>query len=362
MSVHKNQYMPILKWRQGEYQALMRVKDAEKDKIFPLIVVPPIEYDFEEKRLKKTIQEHIEPLSKRIKDKWGVRPFFIDFHSSVIVGVMDSGNYVPVHIFSELRALGCTAIPVTNFERDKSYNNQVKSILLEDSRGFCLRVTLSQMMHKDFNSNVITLCNSIGVDINEVDLVLDLEEPDNFEPYTTFAGLIVAAINKVNRLDDYRSFILAGMSLKLSEIAKPGDEVPRHEWVIYKMVASLLNRSRIPTYGDYTIETPKFVNQDMRLMKPAGKIAYACDDTWLVPKGGAFRGAEQQMINHCNAIITSGKYYGAAFSFGDKRIEDTANGAQGCGNLSTWKQVGVNHHIETVVSQIANLHAASIAP
>ena len=45
------QYVPVLKWRQGEYQSLHRLDDTVKDTIFPLINIPPIEYDFEEKRL-----------------------------------------------------------------------------------------------------------------------------------------------------------------------------------------------------------------------------------------------------------------------------------------------------------------------
>ena len=40
-------YIPILKWRQGEYLALDRLEDRVKDKVLPLIEIPPIEWDFE---------------------------------------------------------------------------------------------------------------------------------------------------------------------------------------------------------------------------------------------------------------------------------------------------------------------------
>ena len=362
MTIELDDYVPILKWRQGEYQALMRVKDSVKGKIVPLIVVPPIEYDFETQSLKKTAQEHIEPFSKRLFDKWGARTVLIDFHSSMILEKMDSGDYVPLHIFSELRNKGCKGIPVTTLEREMAYNGQVKLIVAEDSSGFCLRVTLAQVIDPSFNSSVVDRCNLIGVDLDEVDLVLDLEAPDSFEPYAIFSNLIITAISRINNLAKYRSFVLSGMSLKMREVGKPGAEVPRHEWILYKLILGGLNGMRVPAYGDYTIETPAFSSLDMRMMKPAGKIAYTCDDTWLIPKGGAFRGSEHQMVDHCNAIIASGKYAGPIFSFGDKRIEDTSVGTEGCGNLSTWKQVGVNHHIETVVFQLANLRAGSAVP
>ncbi len=47
-------YVPSLKWRLAEYQALCRLHEPVKDRITPLINVPPLEWYFEEKKLKKT--------------------------------------------------------------------------------------------------------------------------------------------------------------------------------------------------------------------------------------------------------------------------------------------------------------------
>ena len=53
MNKLKMKYVPVLKWRQGEYQTLHRLSDSIKDSITPLVNIPPIEWDFEEKRMKK---------------------------------------------------------------------------------------------------------------------------------------------------------------------------------------------------------------------------------------------------------------------------------------------------------------------
>lgn len=37
MPITHTDYVPILKWRQGEYQALWRLADATKDRTIPLI-------------------------------------------------------------------------------------------------------------------------------------------------------------------------------------------------------------------------------------------------------------------------------------------------------------------------------------
>lgn len=81
----------------------------------------------------------------------------------------------------------------------------------------------------------------------------------------------------------------------------------------------------------------------MRLIKPAGKIVYATENSWLIPKGKSFRGNTSQMTDHCTTIINSGYYKESGYSHGDKQIQDTASGAVGTGNQTTWKQVGVNH-------------------
>ena len=48
--------------------------------------------------------------------------------------------------------------------------------------------------------------------------------------------------------------------------------------------------------------------QDMRKIKSAGKIVYTTDKSWWVRKGGAFRGNEGQMHEHCAVLVGSGTY------------------------------------------------------
>ena len=118
MKIEHNKYVPILKWRQGEYQALLRLANNIKDKIHPMIVIPPVEFDFEEWKAKKTVQEHIEKFGKRFCDKWG-RNALIDLHHSLETEVMDNGLSVISHIFSELSAYECTGIPVCGLKSSK---------------------------------------------------------------------------------------------------------------------------------------------------------------------------------------------------------------------------------------------------
>ena len=53
MTIRCDGYVPFLKWRLAEYQSLLRLSDNAKDLITPLLMIPPIEFDFEERLDKK---------------------------------------------------------------------------------------------------------------------------------------------------------------------------------------------------------------------------------------------------------------------------------------------------------------------
>ncbi|WP_214657305.1 beta family protein [methane-oxidizing endosymbiont of Gigantopelta aegis] len=304
---------------------------------------------------KKTVQEHIVPFGKKFCEKWG-RKALIDLHYSLETETMDSGLSVISHIFSELRDCDCSAVPVCGLESDKSLLKDIKSIIKQDKHGVCFRFKLEELMKPSFNTLVEDLMKSISVTREEVDLVIDLGKPESFTPYDIFSKALVVRIKRIENINEYRSFILSATSLRLSEIKRPGGEIERHEWLLYKQLINDIGEIRSPTFGDYTIETPEFINQDMRKIKPAGKIVYTSDDVWFVTKGTAYRDNPAQMKEHCEAVVRSGHFCGVSYSHGDKRINNTMIGKENTGNLSTWKQVGVNHHITKVSEQLASFH------
>lgn len=356
MKIDSNKYVPILKWRQGEYQALFLLADDVKEKVVPLIVIPPREFDFEEKKMKKTVHEHVETFPKRLKQKWAKRLALIDTHESLENEKMDDGRSVIDFILQESKSLGCNVIPVVGLSRGALYLDSVKKFSSENGCGISLRVTLAELTAPSISAEITKLLKAIEVSWRAVDFVVDIGDPGNFQPYAVFAKVIAGAVSKLIGAIDARSIVLVGTSLKLSEVKKPGATQHRHEWSLYKEFRAELEKKMLaPSFGDYSIESPGFAEGiDMRKVKPGGKIVYTTLESWFIPKGGAFRTNNAQMIDHCAAIISSGHYKDRDYCKGDERIEDTANKVQNCGSLTTWKGVGVNHHITFVVRQLAN--------
>jgi len=360
MNIAPDIYVPSLRWRLGEYQALSRLTGDAKSRVVPFIVVPEIEFDFEEWQPKKTIQKHVEPFPRRFKQKWDMRPAWIDVHPKIHADLMDDGKLPIAHVFDKLRVMGNNAVPVTSLDGASAMNAAVAAIVKQDGRGVGIRARIEHVMKPGCKAAIQSLMNAVGVDPPQADLVVDLGAP-NYEPYDDFAGALIGAMDALGDLSAFRSYVLIGSAYPQSvSLEKPGGDLPRHDWLFYKVfIGKLSDTARVPNYGDYTIVNPEFTPRDMRRIKSGGKVVYTAKDNWYVRKGGAFRDNPAQMHDHCKYIVDSGKFRGADFSEGDAYIEKCANKQAKPSNQPFWKQVAISHHIMHVLEDLAKLGEAA---
>lgn len=107
--VSHQHYVPILKWKLGEYQALYHLTNTIKDKLTPLLEIPAIGFDFETGRDRKTIDDHLGDFGKRLKAKWHSRFCFVDTKYIGPPTRMDDGRHFIETIFEDARDKGCRA-------------------------------------------------------------------------------------------------------------------------------------------------------------------------------------------------------------------------------------------------------------
>ncbi|GJL60580.1 MAG: hypothetical protein NPIRA03_34370 [Nitrospirales bacterium] len=356
-------YVPALRWRQGEYQALLRLANSVKDKIVPFITIPEIEFDFEEQRPKKSVQEHVHPFADRYKKKWGKRPAWVGVHKSIVDKSMDDDRDIFTYVFEALRGFEANAIPAIPLDAETATIRAVAAIAKIDCQGVAVSVRLEDLMQPNPRGLIETLTSALDVSISDVDLVIDLGAP-NFEPYEAFAHALIAAMRKLGDIVVFRNFVLIGTAIPetFKNIAKGADEILRHDWMFYlEFTAALPKNMRRPNFGDYTIVHPDFtlVDIDMRKLKPAGKLIYTTTSSWSIRKGGAFRDHPEQMYDHCASIISSGIFKGAGYSSGDDYIAKCAARQAKPSNQTRWKEVAINHHITHVMDDFATFDAAS---
>ena len=353
-------YVPCLRWKQGEYQAVSCLTREARATITPLIEVPEIGFDFETREDHKTIDEHLAKLDKRLSRNWGTEPCMIDVRLLNAGLRMANGDHPLTHVFSRLRTEGAQAIPVVSAFSDRHQLRATRKIVAEDGRGACMRVSIEEADGRELKSRMDSLVGDVGVDVNMCDLVLDLGAP-SFEPLEDFASLVEALIAGLPYLKRWRSFTLLGTSFPptLAGVSMGSTVLPRHEWRLYKLMLGRpsLGRTRVPDFGDYGISHPTVLQGDMRLLKPSAAIRYTINDGWLVTKGSNLRvpGGHSQFRRLSEEIARSRHYAGPNYSAGDKRIAECASGRGGTGNLTTWRFVGTNHHLEKVVKDLATL-------
>ncbi len=354
---HKH-YVPCLRWKQGEYLAVKALSAASRDRVTPLIEVPEIGFDFETWSDKKTLDEHIKPFGKRVADKWG-KACLVDLIHLPAGKVLENGDHPVTRVFDELRTLKCSATPVTGIARDHTFQKAIGRVISTDKRGVCIRITLAEAAKPNLKSMLDTLLNQLHVRPNECDVVLDLGAP-NFEPIDGFTKLVHALLSRLPYQDHWQTITIMSTSFPetMAEVRSSPSLLQRWEWLLYKKIAAKLAKqgAQIPTFGDYGINHKDFPQVDMRLVKPSATIRYTIGDAWFIVKGPNVRdNGFEQYRDHCRTVTQSPYFRNSDFSWGDAYIQNCGLGKEKTGNLTTWRKVGTNQHLEKVVQDIASL-------
>ena len=354
-------YVPSLFLRQAEYQALFRLASSAKGQIAPLITIPEIEFDFELKRPAKSLDDHLSRMPARLTAKWGARAAWLDVHSAIATTKLADGR-IPLHfIFEELSQQNVGLIPVVSPKPNAVVLAAAKRIARQADRGVGLRIGITDIMSRPLQKLVDDAATSLGIEKEQIDILLDLGAP-NFDPLEEFVAALAPLLPGKSLARSVREYVLVSCGFPKSiQLKKPGGRLPRLDWHLYQAIVAHQGSQGLPTptFGDYTIVHPNFPLLDPRKMKPAGKIVYATGTEWVVRKGGSFRDDNEQMHSHAQFIAGQKFYRGPKFSSGDEFIQQCARREVGPSNLSRWKEVGVSHHIMETLMSIATLGAAA---
>jgi hypothetical protein len=355
----KHRYVPCVRWKQGEYQALLRLSPDVREAIMPLIEVPEEGYDFETGAVPKSIDQHLKSFAKRVGDKWGRRPCFVDVKLIDPSKRMEDGTHPIDFVFDGLRLNRVPAVPTFALDQDTSVEGALARAALADGYGICLRISLEELADPLLQSRIGRVLALVASRAELSDLVIDLGAP-NFQPLDGLAQLLERLIATLPFLNEWRSIALIGTAFpsSMAEVPPGLSKVERSEWALYRMLVTRLRGRdvRVPDFGDYVISHPTVVHLDMRFVKPAASLRYTTHDGWLIAKGKNVRDHKfEQYRALCGTVVNSGGFAGAGFSYGDAYIEACAFGTASTGSLTTWRTMGTSHHVTQVVQDVASL-------
>lgn len=357
---HKH-YVPMLRARLGELGALAEASGDVRAAMTPLLSIPALPWDFETDAPAKSIDQHIPGFAAKIHKAWKTGRVFIDL-AEVDGEIFPDGRHPATVFFDEAATAGLVSVPVVGLQRSPRYTESVRTVINQQGRGACIRVENSDLENPGaLSSGLNGLTTYLGLHRGDCDLIFDLKAvtPDT-------RGPVVFALNTILSLlpgiEEWRTVTVTASAFPESMMNIPPHtlyQVPRVEWELWTSIASRGGLPRIPTFGDYAISHPSPASDgiDPRIMRMSANLRYTLDRSWLMLKGRNVRDHGFEQFNElCRMLVNSdGLFMGADYSWGDAYIDRAAQGTDGPGNATKWRQVGTSHHLAVVTKQIASL-------
>lgn len=349
-------YVPILKGKEGEFKALGELYLADKAAITPLIEVVPVPWDYAEEQPSRSVEAHLEPLGRKLHTAWGdERPLFVDLG---LLGEDAAGGLHPLEfVLNATRATGVRVIPVTGLDRDAPTQTAVRNAAAQDGEGVCIRLRPIDVAQGNLGAQLPALLETLQVLPGDVDLILDYHAVA-LGHGPLLPVLMQAHIGLLPNLSSWRTLTVAATAFPqdLTDFGPASTStIERVEWEVWSNLRGL-PLHRIPAFGDYAISHPEMNEMDPRMLRMSAAIRYTIPGEWLVLKGRNVRDhGFAQFHTLSSTLVNRVEYAGQNFSWGDDYIWKCAHHQCGPGNATTWRQVGTNHHMTCVTTQIANL-------
>lgn len=337
-------YVPVLRWKRAERDALVRLTNDVRKRMTPLL-----ELVLTKSNSPSKIADSIR------KYWWGPSPFFLD---DMNWPEAETGKIITT-MADAMRFHGLLVIPVTGLDRSKKHQSAVARIAAKDLRGACLRICPSDLQSLSLDENLDGLLKLLALAPEQVDLVADYQIVSEFNmPYTVLC-------DRVPYLSRWRTFTVIGGAFpeNLVKYDKNGEyHRPREDWSSWQSQVTASSLRRRPTYGDYTIQYGVFKPPPERAHVSAS-IRYTAPEYWVIMRGEWLGNPDgtgyAQYAAHAKLLYEKEEFSGNNFSYGDTYIDRLRSRLDGTGSAETLLRAGINHHITLVVNQIANLFGTS---
>lgn len=265
----------------------------------------------------------------------------------------------PVRVcFAAVDDEGQVAVPVTGLTRSPGYQSAVQQVVADQKKGLLLRLKPDDFEDvAELETALEGLPDLFEVERDEIDLLLDIGTVGN-NSAGTVAQIHRANLDLIPNLADWRTLTVSASAFPLSLaplVRNEWNPVARQDWRGWRqLVTGGKLPARLPAYSDYTIAHPELPPEGQATI--LAQLRYATPESWIIWKGrNAIKDGYEQFFGICQDLVGRVEYRGPDFSWGDDEIQQKAANGGSPGNAETWRKIGTNHHIETVLEQIANL-------
>jgi hypothetical protein len=357
-------YVPIVKAKKGEFDALANTSDDVARRIMPLFEVGRLTQAIVERKWYKTSRTPKIAYLGRVVDgiaaAWGDRPAMVDGYLLPPDASTEQGEHMIAHTVMNLEEAGTPVVPVIGYDRweNEVYQAAMKGLSAGGKRAFCLRIdsqSLDDAAEPEFfKDNVAEILDGMGLPPSKCSVLIDFGDVTStgISDLVTVAGRVITQLNEFG----FRRFITAGCSIPKSiDLAVQDTDssalLVRRELLLWEALRQEFRNRRI-IYGDYGVRGPN-TNDDIRSNNTNGKIRHTTQQQYYVARGHAITkdGSAVQMHALARDVVQSGHYLGVDFSWGDERI-DACRQHLFTGSPTTWIAIDTNHHLAYVTQEV----------
>ena len=351
MSFGPHHYVPTLKVKRGEKAALSAIAPELRPRITPLLEIV-------ERNPAKTptIEKHLNTAFQKLADAARLyERCFLDTQE-----IAPDGPEAAVEVFRRATAASIAFIPVTGLSR---------TVDLAAAVSYCTHGLALRLTRKEFEQGQIrglaSFIGKIGLRPEQIDLIVDLGEVSRLveDGVTALTSAFLADVPDHGR---WRSLTVTACAFPLSMagVARNSSaNVDRAEWMAWRngLHASRHKLSRLPTFGDSTIQHPRGVEGfDPRIMQVSAAVRLTCPGQWLLIKGQSTRTKppSQQFPELARKLVYGSmrpRFAGASHCKGCRGMKAAADGAPNLGSAETWRRLGTIHHVTSVMDGLAAL-------
>ncbi|MCK4840503.1 MAG: beta family protein [Methylococcales bacterium] len=357
-------YVPILKAKKGEFDAITHLSERGIDFITPWFDVPQLDESARKKI--EPIQTFLNKKASDLAKAWAGRTIFIDLPRWATNAQTENGEHVLPFLCNRLELLDVNVNPIVDYVRweDPVYENALRGIKLENGRNFCIRLnmdadTIDDMSDSDyFNGRLLEIIKKLEIDPSKIKLLIDFGDVSKQSHHID--GMIKNAKQAIylTRQIGFSQFMLAGCSLPpfISSAVKTQNTtglVLRKEMLTWRTLLSETPSLDI-VFADYGVRNPSSSDESSPFPNTNGKIRYTIDKEYFIARGHPVNsGYKYKQFNHlAKVIITSEYYLSSKFSWGDKQLFLYSDPAHKPGSHTTWVSIDTNHHIESVLMEV----------
>ena len=337
-------YLAILKARGGQFNAVRGVSPTARSRFAPLFdILQP------SPRQAENHKAYLDKIGDRIVASWAPdRPIYVDARDFPVE--TEVFGRPPAALVCELvGSHGFGIIPVTGTEIDRGadYVRKIGRLAAATGNGVCVRVEREEVEEPGaVRESLSRTLDLLGAGDEQVDLLLDLDFVGR-DSSMRLQSTILEAIQAATSTASFRNIAIAGGSIP-AHLGKKDTGVirrePRVEMQAWTQVQSIIGRAL--AFGDFGVTNPRYVKPGKAVNVPA-RIRYTTYQEHLLLRTGRNGHADL-----CRQLVGMEEYEGASYSVGDQRMKLAAQGFAGAGSPTIWVAGDLNHHLETVSTQV----------